>query len=147
MLFSHIKIVNDGEPFGKICLQSIFFSDITSVSISSGQSDANYYLEENAEIRARFGNSSAVRFVKWKRETDTGSHDIDETLPKYRGTLHGTFEQLHDIVLKITSCDESDAGTYFLIVYCTDREICSNKIHLQVFKGKAFKIFNDVGLL
>lgn len=120
---------------------------MSSVSISSSQLDTNYYIEEDAVIRARFGNCSAVRFVKWKRETDTGRHDIDETLPKYRGTLHGTFEQLHDIVLKITSCGESDAGTYLLLVYCTDREICSNRIHLQVFKGKAFKIFNDVGLL
>lgn len=131
----------------KLCLQSIYFSDTTSITISSGQTDTIYYFEENAEIKAHFGNSSAVRFVKWKRETDTGSHDIDETLPKYIGTLHGAFEQLYDIVLKIKSCDESDAGTYFLLVSCADREICSNKVHLQVFKGKAFKIFNDVGLL
>lgn len=141
----HIKIGNNGEPFTKLCLQCIFFLDKTSVSISSDQYDTTYFIEEDAEIRAHFENSLAVRFVKWKRETDTGSHDIDTTLPKYRGTLNNTSEQGH--VLKIRSCDESDAGTYFLQVSCADREICSNKIHLQVLKGNAFKVFSDLGLL
>lgn len=136
-VFRHIKIVNNGEPYG-ITVFKAFLLDKTSVSISSSRFDTNYNMEEDAEIRARFGNSSAVRFVKWKRETDTGSHYIDETLPKYRGTLHGTFKQQHNIVLKIKSCDEVDAGTYFLQVFCADEEICSNKVHLQVFKGKAF---------
>lgn len=122
-----------------------FFVEKISVSISSDQYDTTYYIEENAVITARLENSLAVRFVKWKRETDTGSHDIDTTLPKYRETLDNTSEQLH--VLKIRSCDESDAGTYFLQVSCADREICSNKIHLQVLTGKEFKIFSDVGLL
>lgn len=115
-----------------------FFIDDTSVSISSDQYDTTYYIEEAAEIRAHFENSLAVRTVKWKMETDTGSHDIDTALPKYRGTINNTSEQQH--VLKIRSCDESDAGTYFLQVSCADREIRSNKIHLQVLKGNAIKV-------
>lgn len=135
----HIKIGNNGEPFTKLCPQCIFFFlDDTSVSISSDQYDTTYYIEEDAEIKAHFENSLAVRTVKWKRETDTGSHDINTTLPKYRGTINNTSEQQH--VLKIRSCDKSDAGTYFLQVSCADREIRSNKIHLQVLKGNAIKV-------
>lgn len=124
----------------------IFFLDKTSVSISSDQYDTTYYIEEDVEIKAHFEKSLAVRTVNWKRETDTGSHDIDTTLPKYRGTLNNTSEQRH--VLKISNCDKSDAGTYFLQVSCADRpEIRSNKIHLQVLKGNSFKVFSDLDLL
>lgn len=143
----NIKIGNNGESFTKLCLQCIFFFlDKTSVSISSDQYDTTYYIEEDVEIKAHFEKSLAVRTVNWKRETDTGSHDIDTTLPKYRGTLNNTSEQRH--VLKIWSCEKSDAGTYFLQVSCADRpKIRSNKIHLQVLKGNSFKVFSDLDLL
>lgn len=38
----------------------------------------------------------------------------------------------------IRGCDESDDGTYFIKVRvsCIDWDICSNKLHLQVMKGK-----------
>lgn len=38
----------------------------------------------------------------------------------------------------IRDCDESDVGTYFIKVRvsCTNWEICSNTLHLEVLKGK-----------
>lgn len=91
---------------------------------------------EDAEITACFENCLNVRQVKWMRETDTGNHAIDTTLPKYKGTIQETFEQL--ILLVIRSCDKSDVGKYFLLASCSNREICSNEIYLQVVKGKTF---------
>lgn len=120
--------------FAKLVSLFGFFSDITALSIGSDRSDTIYFIGENAEITARFGNCLDVRQVTWIRETDSGSHVIDTTLLKYKGTIHDTDEQLH--VLSIKNCDESDIGTYFLEVSCSDRQICSNKLHLQVFKGK-----------
>lgn len=114
----------------------VFFPDITALSICSDQSDTIYFIGENAEITASFGNCLDVRQVTWIRETDSGTHVIDTTLLKYKGTKRDTDEQLH--VLSIKNCDESDIGTYFLLVSCSDRHIFSNKLHLQVFKGKKF---------
>lgn len=98
--------------------------------------DTNYFIGEDAEISARFGNCSNIRYVKWIRETDSGNHAIDTTLLKYEGTIHDTAAQLH--VLIIRNCNKSDVGTYFLEVFCSGRKICSNRIHLQVFKGNNF---------
>lgn len=105
-------------------------SEITTASVHFDPQNANYYKGEDAKIRAYFGNYSAVRFFEWQKETDDGSHAIDTTLPKYKGTIGQ--------ILMIRDCDESDVGTYFIKVHvsCTDWEICSNKVHLQVLKGK-----------
>lgn len=105
-------------------------SEITTAFVCFDQWNDNYYKGEDVKIRAYFGNSLAVRYVDWHKEIDGGSHAIDTTLPKYKGTI--------DQILMIRDCDESDVGTYFIKVYvsCTDWEICSNKLHLQVLKGK-----------
>lgn len=105
-------------------------SEITTAFVCFDQWNDNYYKGEDVKIRAYFGNSLAVRYVDWHKEIDGGSHAIDKTLPKYEGTA--------DHILMIRGCDESDVGTYFIQVHvsCTDLEICSNKLFLQVLKGK-----------
>lgn len=106
------------------------FSEIATASVRFVPPNDHYYQGEDAYIKAYFENYSAVCFVKWQRETDGGSHPIDTTLPKYEGTI--------DSFLMIRGCDESDEGTYFIKVRvpCIDWDICSNKLHLQVLKGK-----------
>lgn len=105
-------------------------SEITTASVLFDPPNAHYYKGEDACIRAYFENYSAVCFVEWQRETDGGSHAIDTTLPKYKGTIYN--------LLMIRGCDESDDGTYFIKVRvsCIDWDICSNKLYLQVLKGK-----------
>lgn len=108
-------------------------SEITTASVRFSPPNAHYYKGEDACIRAYFRNYSAVRFAEWQRETDGGSHAIDTTLPKYKVTT-GCIGNL----LMIRDCDESDDGTYFIKVRvsCIDWDISSNKLHLQVLKGK-----------
>lgn len=110
------------------------------MSISSDQFDTTYYKGEDAEISARFENCSNVRHVTWMRQTGNRYQAIDTTLPKYKGTIQETFDHL--LVLMIRSCDKSDVGKYFLKVSCSNLEICSNGIYLQVVKGKTFIRYN-----
>lgn len=96
-----------------------------------------YYVGEHVLIKANYGNPSVVHTnnVTWKKKTDTGTYLIDKKSPR----LSVTSDRL-----EISSCRESDVGTYFLSVDCRKNfSIKSNKIHLKVVKGKiVFSLYN-----
>lgn len=97
------------------------------------RSDERYYVGEDVSIEAHLVNPSAVQCLEWIRKTENGSLAIDTTLSKYTRTDNETNKCFE---LKINKCDESDAGTYFLMAACTTVNISSNEISLQVVKGK-----------
>lgn len=47
-----------------------------------------------------------------------------------------------EIQLIIRNCSENDIGNYFILVICIDdiEDICSNKIYLDIIKGKIILI-------
>lgn len=113
-----------------------FFSclEVTTVKIYFSHEDP-YCFDEDVTIYAEFGNPLAVRDVTWLRETDTGSQDIDTTLPKFTSTKS---------MLIIKKCCQSDIGTYTLVARLNNVDIYSNKIQLNPVKGKQSSfIIND----
>lgn len=99
-------------------------SEVTTVEIYFAHEDP-YCFDEDVTIYAEFGNLPAVRDVTWLRKTDTGSHTIDTTLPKFTST---------NTMLMIEKCCESDIGTYFLVASTDVLDICSNRIQLNPLK-------------
>lgn len=106
--------------FVLVCLE------VTTVEIYFAHEDP-YCFDEDVTIYAEFGNLPAVRDVTWLRKTDTGSHTIDTTLPKFTST---------NTMLMIEKCCESDIGTYFLVASTDVLDICSNRIQLNPLKGR-----------
>lgn len=109
------------------------YSEITTLFLRFDRSDEKYYVGEDASIEAYLENPSAVQYLEWKIKTDKGNLTIDTTLSKFTRTGNETNECFG---LTINKCDESDAGTYFLLASCTKVNIFSNEISLQVVKGK-----------
>lgn len=114
---------------------TLFYLEITTIEIRCDQTDDKYFFDEDATILASFGNPSAVLSIEWVKETDSGDHTIDTTLQKYTGSTCSNEVECPMLIIK--RCNESDIGTYFLIVSCKrDLYIYSNKINLKVIKGK-----------
>lgn len=111
-----------------------FNPDITTLKIYSDQEDDRYYVGEDVILRADFGNPSSVKSFVWHKQTERDNHYIDNALPRYKGS--GIYPEMP--LLKITKCNESDAGTYILLVSCKDVDIYSNIIHLKVQQGMTF---------
>lgn len=70
--------------------------------------------------------------VVWQRNTESGSHDIDTRLPKYTATRNENGDHL----LMIRNCNESDGGTYILMLAFHKFAYYSDEIDLKVEKGK-----------
>lgn len=86
---------------------------------------------------ASYDNHSAVLNIKWIKELDSKDKyvPIDTRLPKYTGSTYSN--KVEKPMLLIKNCDESDIGTYYLLVLCINNlPIYSNKINLTVVKGK-----------
>lgn len=86
---------------------------------------------------ASYDNHSAVRKSIWMKELDSRDNDvpIDTRLQKYTGSTYSN--NVEKPMLLIKNCDESDIGTYYLLVLCINKlHIYSNKINLKVVKGK-----------
>lgn len=109
------------------------FAEITTLFLRFDRSDEKYYIGEDVNIEAYLENPSAVRYLEWKKKTDNESLAIDTKLSKYTRTGNETSKCFG---LTINTCDESDAGTYLLLVSCANVIIFSNEISLQVVKGK-----------
>lgn len=118
-------------------MSSLFYVEITTIGISWDRSDGEYFFGEDATIMATYGNHSAVRRINWMRKRDSENHAvfIDIKLQKYTGSTCSNMVEKPMLLIK--SCDESDIGTYHLLVKCNNElPIYSNKIDLKVVKGK-----------
>lgn len=93
-------------------LNSLFNFILVSMHIISTDKKDKFYVGEDATITAKFRSSLVLCRGVWQRNTDSGSHDIDTRLPKYIETRNENGDHL----LIIRNCNESDSGTYTLMV-------------------------------
>lgn len=110
-------------------------SDITTIKIYSDQKDGIYYVGEDVLLKAYFENPSSVLYFTWHKEKDGRKHAIDTE--KYESKYKGSTCRLaiEKPELMIRDCDNSDAGTYTLVVSCKGVDIYSNELHLKVVTG------------
>lgn len=104
--------------------------------LETDKTDNKFYVGEDATIMAQCNKSFDVHRVKWQRDTVNGLQDIDTTLPKYEETRNDTNYD-YQPKLEIFNCDESDSGTYILILICQNVAFCKEKIDLKVVQGKS----------
>lgn len=104
------------------------------IEIVSDEQNNRYYIGEDVKIRGIVKNPSAILCMTWQR----GSQPINTALPKYAETTNNEDENQ----LIIRNCSENDTGNYFILATCTDdiEDICSNKIYLDIIKGKIILI-------
>lgn len=116
-----------------------FDKDITTVKIYSDQEDGIYYVGEDAILKADLENPSAVHSFVWYKVRDRQKHAIDMiTKSKHTGTVYIQDIENKKLILMISGCDSSDAGTYILKVVCKDVDIDSNEIHLKTKQGRIY---------
>lgn len=104
--------------------------------LKTDKTDNKFYVGEDATIMTQCKKSFNVHRVKWQRDTVNGLQDIDTTLPKYKETRFDT-DYEHKLEIKILNCDESDSGTYILVLICQNVAFCEEKIDLKVVQGKS----------
>lgn len=124
-------------------MSSLFYLEITTIEISWDRSDGEYFFGEDATIRASYGNHSVVLKIYWMRKIDSVDHveRIDTKLQKYTGSTYSNMVEKPMLLIK--NCDESDIGTYDLLVICKNHlPIYSNKIDLKVVKGKIYSTYH-----
>lgn len=73
--------------------------------------------------------------MKWQRNTANGFRDIDTALPKYKESRNKT-ACYHQQEIKILNCQESDGGTYILMLTCQNVAFHSPAIDIKVEEGK-----------
>lgn len=116
---------------------SFILLETTTIKINCDQTEDTYFFGEDANILAYIGTPSAVQRVAWMKEKGDECKTINSNLPKYTGSICTDSNEVENLMLIIKNCDESDVGTYFLMVACRDDlYIYSNKINLQVVEGK-----------
>lgn len=134
-------------PFTLVPLRSVSSSEITTIEISWDRNDGEYFFGEDATIMASYGNHSAVLKIYWMRKIDSVDHveHIDKKLQKYTGSTYSNMVEKPKLLIK--NCDESDIGTYHLLVMCKNHlPIYSKKIDLKVVKGPPRVAINPVPL-
>lgn len=127
--------------------RNISSEEITKIKISCDHSDGEYFFGEDATIMASYDDHSAVLKIKWMKELNSRDYSvpIDTRLQKYTGSTHSN--KVEKPMLLIKNCDESDIGTYYLLVLCINNlPIYSNKINLKVVKGRPIVTLNPVPL-
>lgn len=109
-------------------MSSLFYLEITTIEISWDRNDGEYFFGEDATIMASYGNHSAVLNIYWMRKIDSVDHveHIDTKLQKYTGSTCSNMVEKPKLLIK--NCDESDIGTYHLLVMC--------KNHLPIYSKK-----------
>lgn len=111
----------------------MFSVEYLTVEIYSDQNDGIYYFGEDVTIKTKSRNPLAILCATWHRESENEIYTIDTSLPKYTGKR----DESNEYQLMIKNCDESDIGTYFLLLVCTDGlEMHSNRINLKILRGK-----------
>lgn len=116
---------------------SFILLETTTIKINCDQTKDTYFWGEDANILAYIGTPSAVQRVAWMKETGSECKTINLKLQKYTGSTCTDSNEVENLMLIIKNCDKADVGTYFLMVACRDDlYIYSNKIKLQVVKGK-----------
>ena len=111
----------------------MFFLEKPTIEICCDQEDDMYYVGEDVTMKAELKNASNVLCVVWQTETPNGDQALDITQSKYKGTKITTEEAR----LCIRGC--LDKETYFLLAAFSDgTEISSNRIRLNIIKGKLY---------
>lgn len=124
-------------------MSSLFYLEITTIEISWDRNDGEYFFGEDATIIASYGNHSAVLKIYWMRKIDSVDRveHIDTKLQKYTGSTYSNMVEKPELLIK--NCDESDIGTYHLLVMCKNHlPVYSKKIDLKVVKGKIYSTYH-----
>lgn len=106
-----------------------------NLRIFTDHDDNKYNVDEDVVITAHIENPSSVSCVIWQIETPNGDRalDTDHELSKYKTEQNS----LNEATLLIQGCCETDKGPYFLLASCSDdTEVKSNKVFLNIMKGK-----------
>lgn len=111
----------------------MFSVEDLTVEIYSDQNNGTYYFGEDVTIKTKSRNPLTILCATWQKERENEIYTIDTSLPKYTGER----DESNEYQLIIKNCDESDIGTYFLILVCTDGlEMYSNRVYLKIERGE-----------